>query len=142
MGLDTTHNCWHGAYSGFREFRELVGKAAGLPYVPSKDGRGDRLDIDWDRVTERQIYGHWDRKSPTAYRIGYDPPITDAVLYLLIHSDCGGKLRRGYLPALKARLEELEPSYERLIARHPNVHYLSSRLRQFTDGLGEAIEAG
>lgn len=143
MGLDTTHDCWHGAYSGFYEFRKMVGLAAKLPHrtVTSGHRTGDlELDIDWDKVTMRQIDGHWDRKGPTVESSGiYDPPLTDPVLYLLVHSDCDGKLRRGYLPALRHRLVELEPEYERLTAEQP---YLHGRLRQFIDGLTAAIEAG
>lgn len=143
MGLDTTHDCWHGAYGGFYEFRKVVGFAAGLPYRRVIDDHrvGDlELDIDWDAVSMRQIMGHWDCKGPTVKASGvYDPPITDPVLYLLVHSDCDGKLRREYLPALKARLEELEPEYERLTVGDD---YLRGRLRQFINGLEAAIEAG
>lgn len=31
MGLDTTHGCWHGAYSAFHRWRVEVAKAAGIP---------------------------------------------------------------------------------------------------------------
>lgn len=143
MGLSTTHGCWDGAYSGFARFRELVGKAAGLPHIDGFLG-GQVPDINWATVTHRQIMGHWDRKGPTVESTGiYDPPITDPVLYLLVHSDIDGKLRRGYLPALKARLEELEPAYDALIVRGGyGDSFYASDLRRFIDGLGEAIEAG
>lgn len=141
MGLNTTHGCWNGPYSGFAKFRELVGKAAGLPHKPSRLS-GEQLDINWEIVTKRQIMGHWGRKPPTVESSGiYDPPITDPVLYLLVHSDCEGKLRRGYLPALKARLEELEPAYDALIVRSEHRYYASD-LRHFIEGLEEAIGAG
>lgn len=146
MGLTTTHGCFDGAYSGFNMFRELVGKAAGLPHTPPGWPAGERsfLDIDWDSISLRQLEGHWDRKSPTVKAAGiYDPPITDPVLYLLVHYDCEGKLRRGYLPALKARLEEIEPAYDALIPRAPAGYArYASHLRQFIEGLGDAIEAG
>lgn len=145
MGLNTSHGCFDGGYSGFRMFRELVGKAAGLPHEPLKWGRDDDdFGIDWTTVTMRQIAGHWDRKPPTVETRGiYDPPITDPVLYLIVHSDCDGKLRRGYLPALKARLEEIEPAYDALIPRAPaGYRYCASKLRTFIEGLGTAIEAG
>ncbi|RFZ11204.1 hypothetical protein DSM43518_02044 [Mycobacterium marinum] len=138
MGLTTTHGCWSGAYSGFAEFREHVARAAKLP--TTRGELGQCLDIDWDSVSDRQIMGHWGRNGPTVKASGiYDPPITDSVLYLLVHSDCEGKLRRGYLSALKDRLEELEPEYERITAHDP---YLKGRLRQFIAGLGRAIKAG
>lgn len=143
MGLSTTHGCWEGGYVGFAMFREAVGKAAGIPQKPSKFA-GNIPDIDWDSVTERQLFGHWDRQSPIVRGSGiYDPPITDPVLYLLVHSDCEGKLRLGYLPVLKARLEEIEPEYERILPKMPaGYHSLTGRLRQFIEGLGAAIEAG
>jgi hypothetical protein len=127
MGLDTSHDCWHGSYNGFGIFRNLVGKVAGLPYRKPNMALGefghDVLDIDWDQITMRQIMGHWDRKGPTVDRgPGYDAPITDPVLYLLVHSDCDGKLRRGYLPELKTRLEELTPKCDELADEHVDFH--------------------
>jgi hypothetical protein len=38
MGLDTSHNCWHGPYSSFNRFRE---KLAGLIDIPD-------LKAHWD----------------------------------------------------------------------------------------------
>src|SRR5437016_2133419 len=31
MGLDTTHDCWHGAYSAFMRWRTKLAEVAGLP---------------------------------------------------------------------------------------------------------------
>lgn len=148
MGLDTTHDCWSGGYTSFGMFRDVVGKAARLPHRKPNLMLGeyglDVLAINWDSVTERQIQGHWGRRGPTVEAADiYSPPVTDPVLYLLVHSDCDGKLRRGYLPALKARLEEIEPEYERLIPKMPAGYArLSGALRRFINGLDAAIEAG
>ena len=147
MGLNTTHGCWDGGYSGFAMFRHAVGLAAGLPYRKPNpfwhEYGADVLDIDWSRITERQIEGYWDRKGPTVFLGIYGPPRTDPALYLLVHSDCDGKLRRGYLPDLKARLEEIEPEFERIIpTMPPGYHHLGGRLRTFINGLAKAIEAG
>lgn len=150
MGLDTTHGCWNGGYGGFAMFREVVGKAAGIPYrkpnMMAMEFGPDQPDIDWGLVTPEELSGRWVGSEPTAYpslsRM-YDPPTTDPVLYLLIHYDCEGQLRHEYLPALKARLEEIEPEYDRLIPRMPaGYHGLSSKLRLFIEGLAAAIEAG
>lgn len=141
MGLDTTHDCWHGAYSGFAMFRETVGRAAGLPYrVANKqygDGIRHTLDIDWEQITEAQIAGDW-TEPPCITRLGYDPPLTDPVLYLLIHSDCDGKLRCKYLKDLKYRLEELVPKFNELAGDG----YCEGSLDRFIKGLGEAITRG
>lgn len=142
MGLDTTHDCWHGAYGGFREFREKVGIAAGLPYrIITDEERYDKgqrtLDIDWDRYPAEALYGRWRKVRPSWIRKGdvYGTPVYDDVLYLLVHSDCDGELRLGYLPRLKARLEQLEPAYENITS-----DWDQSRLRQFINGLELAIE--
>jgi hypothetical protein len=132
MGLDITHDCWHGAYSGFAIFRETVGRAAGMPYYNGS------LDIDWEQITEAQIAGDW-ADQPCVTRVGYDPPLTDPVLYLLIHSDCDGKLRCKYLKDLKARLEELVPKFNELTGGY---HYCEGRLDQFIEGLDDAIKRG
>lgn len=141
MGLSTTHECWRGSYSGFHEFRQAVLIASGLPTLPDPDpgALGPRLAIDWSLITPRQLRGHWDRKGPTAAMVG-GSLLTDPVLYLLVHADCEGKLRRGYLPALKARLEEIESRYVKCF--DDGAGYMAGRLDRFIAGLGAAIEAG
>lgn len=145
MGLDTSHDCWHGSYGGFREFREMVGRAAGLPYrlitnPESYDHGKYTVDIDWDPYPDEALYGRWRKTKPVWVRKGdiYGVPIQDDVLYLIVHSDCEGQLRCGYLPKLKARLEEIEPKYDQLAAGTMD----EKSLRRFIEGLETAIEAG
>lgn len=152
MGLDTTHDCWHGSYGGFHDFRDLVGRAAKLPYRKQErawyeDKESEILDIDWTKISGAQIAGKWPKTTPLEGPIverqpgTYDPPLQDNVLYLLIHSDCDGDLHKWYLPRLKARLEELEPEYQRLTAGSDMKYYQHS-LRRFINGLERAIQAG
>jgi len=56
-----------------------------------------------------------------------------------VHSDCDGKLKLDYLPALRDRLVELEPKYDAIVR---DDDYLTGRLRQFIEGLDQAIELG
>jgi hypothetical protein len=44
MGLDTTHNCWHGAYSAFMRWRQEIAKAAGLPPLDLMEGFFTSMD--------------------------------------------------------------------------------------------------
>jgi len=147
MGLDTSHDCWHGAYGSFREFREGVGRAAGLPYRVITESGYDKgsytLDIDWDIYTEANLEGDWDT-DPVWQQKGdiYGHPKQDDVLYLLIHSDCDGVLRSTYLPRLKKRLEELVPAYDAWVDANYDRHYYKHDLKLFIDGLTKAIEAG
>lgn len=44
MGLDTSHNAWHGPYSSFNKFRRQVCKAAGLGELEDYKGFGGSKD--------------------------------------------------------------------------------------------------
>lgn len=82
MGLDTTHNCWHGAYSSFMRWREAVCEVAGY---------GD--------IHKRQGFG------------GCKPwPTKDALVILLNHSDCDGEIASKDCAPLADRLEQLLPA--------------------------------
>ena len=60
MGLDTSHNCWHGAYSAFMRWRQEIAKAAGIPLM-LMEGFYD--------ITERYsgVKQAMDRTAPRAY---------------------------------------------------------------------------
>lgn len=67
MGLGTSHDCWHGAYSSFGKWRRLVAEAAGLPPLEMMAGFG-KPHISWECLKETPL------------------------LCLLNHSDCDGKI--------------------------------------------------
>lgn len=108
MGLDTTHDCWHGAYSAFSRWREKLAEVAGYDIVT--------LDLQHDhgRTMTCIDWGLWPE---SAY---YDPPYVpcrldgtpDPLLLLIMHSDCEGKIRHEFLGQLAKRLEELLPQLE------------------------------
>ena len=91
MGLDTTHDCWHGPYSSFGEFRDAIAKAAGLPV----DERGFYL-IPPEYEGEAYLYGKNGRET--------DPYPADVIWVLLGHSDCEGKIPPRFCGALADRL--------------------------------------
>lgn len=66
MGLDTTHNCWHGAYSSFNRFRYSLGKQIGI-----------NLD---------DYIGYGDKGTKNLTEIEHD------LMPLFNHSDCDGYL--------------------------------------------------
>lgn len=66
MGLDTTHDAWHGPYSSFNEWRREIAKAAGMP--PLNDMVGFGGSIEWDTLEPNDIH------------------------ILLNHSDCDGEI--------------------------------------------------
>ena len=104
MGLDTSHDAWHGSYSSFNRFRMDLCRAAGYENLESI---WDDVEVrGWDKgkvtvgVTEGMIQGEWD----------YEP--IDPLMYLLQHSDCDGILPVKALIPLADRLEMLAPHME------------------------------
>lgn len=122
MGLDISHDCWNGAYSGFNTFREALHDAIGITWahLPYRD------------MTPKQIDGYWDGVLPTFPDGHHDP-----LLYLLIHQDCEGVLELEYLEPLRNRLIELVPAIEAT-----GDDYVINHLHQFIKGLGKAIKRG
>jgi hypothetical protein len=60
MGLDTSHDAWHGAYSAFTRWRNTVAAAAGYAVwdVMYEDGyQSPTVMIDWGHITERNLQG-------------------------------------------------------------------------------------
>ncbi len=61
MGLDTTHNCWHGPYSSFNNFRYALAKRIGInlnDYIGYKDaGTKDLASIEHDLMP---LFNHSD----------------------------------------------------------------------------------
>jgi hypothetical protein len=81
MGLDTTHNCWHGSYGSFGRWRKAVADAAGYGNLDAYEGFGGKKQ--WPDVDD------------------------DILAVLLSHSDCDGEiLAKDCLP-LAIRLERL-----------------------------------
>jgi hypothetical protein len=95
MGLDTTHDCWSGAYSAFHRWRVALADAADIQLMdmagykkgtkfqtpPGKDG----LPKPWDQYKE------------------------DPLTVLLRHSDCDGFIPVEWCKPLADRLEGLIP---------------------------------
>ncbi len=80
MGLDTTHGCWHGAYSAFNRWRTKIASLSGF-----------NLD---------DMLGHG----------GVMPwPDDDPLVKLLDHSDCDGSLAWQDCAAIADRLASLMP---------------------------------
>lgn len=64
MGLDTTHNCWHGPYSSFHRFRKSLAAQIGINLEDFEGYNGDKRFED----------------------------VNHGIIPLLDHSDCDGEL--------------------------------------------------
>lgn len=136
MGLDTTHDCWHGSYSAFGRFREALAQAAGIPLDLCCGFCEDRGSLGPDILT-RSLPGlsYHDilklcEKSPS-FPISWEVFTTDPLIYLLDHSDCEGHILHKHTLALAIRLEEL-------VLSEPYAEYA----KQFATGLRQAHKSG
>jgi hypothetical protein len=84
MGLDTSHDCWHGAYSLFAEWRQAISNLAG--YGPLDDYEYFGGDKRW--------------------------PVEDELEVLLHHSDCDGYIDTRDCGPIADSLEKLLPRTE------------------------------
>ena len=119
MGLDTTHNCWHGSYSSFNRFREAIISAAS----PLDFMHGPEVgDVDFGKYVLHNYAGWWNEGE----RASKDP-----LEVLIVHSDCDGWIFPEDADPLADRLEEF---IERVDADW------QSRVREFINGLRSAAD--
>ena len=126
MGLDTSHNCWHGSYTMFSDWRLTVAEAAGYDTEAKDRGIGrvfETAKMDWEKVPHCALEGNWDLVTPN-----------DPLLVLMAHSDCDGKIFPKQATPLADRLEELLPNILD--------DWQSDRTRQFIAGLRDAAATG
>lgn len=125
MGLDVSHDAWSGAYSAFHRFRTRIAEVAGY----SHQWEAGKFTIeDGEDASESGIYeGNW-KKAPA-----------DAVLLLLLHSDCDGKIEPEHCRLLADRLEGLLPNLHGDGGGHLGDY--RAKTEQFIKGLREAAEA-
>lgn len=125
MGLDTSHNCWHGPYSAFKRFREAVADAAKehRGYEPSYDGHPFRAFMGW------WDFSHDYEREPDHH------PYADPLDVFFVHSDCDGWIFPGDADVLADNLEPLL-GYMSTDELDWAVH--RDRLREFIEGLRSA----
>ena len=135
MGLDTSHDCWSGAYSAFSRWRDELARAAGYTFKPFETEFGTRefvAEINWDALQPKNYDGEWDR-------IPEDP-----LIILLAHSDCDGEIKAEHAQLIADRLESLLdklPADEEASGHLSRYGYRGTTER-FIEGLRLAAEAG
>lgn len=113
MGLDTSHDAWHGAYSAFHRWRNEIAKAADIPPLDSMEGFGGAV--------------RWDQLKP------------DPLHVLLHHSDCDGEIAPEDCAKIADRLEELLPKLPD--GDHPHIGNWRDKTQRFIDGCRAAAAA-
>lgn len=98
MGLDTTHNAWHGAYSAFNKWRTEIAKCLGIPldlmegFYPTDDNQYHHpLSLVKIACAEGQFKGQLDRHLAN-FPLLWDAFKPSPLHELLYHSDCDGEI--------------------------------------------------
>ena len=112
MGLDTSHDCWHGAYSAFMRWRQEIARAAGLPPLELMQGFYEPLTSQ-GLPTLYQNQGSRDdalmKNLDARLPILWDALKPSPLHALLYHSDCDGKLDYKDCSAIANELQKLLP---------------------------------
>lgn len=156
MGLDTSHGCWHGAYSAFMRWRQKIAEVAGLPPLSMMEGfwsaeqqrfpSGDQLTLDVAAATLER-YGDKDGAEGLR-RIMRRPPILwDALkptpLHILLsHSDCDGIIESKDCGPIADALEALLPKLEKADDGGGHIGSYAEKTRDFIEGLRLAASRG
>jgi len=97
MGLDTTHDCWHGAYSLFHQWRQELARLAGYPplilmegfYHPRRPECCNVASVCAGKDRENGDFLDWTSQLPIKWDILKPSPLIE----LLSHSDCEGDIK-------------------------------------------------
>lgn len=151
MGLDCSHNAWHGAYSAFMQWRTELAKVAGLPPLELMDGFYAPLDcgslptLYHGMNTQDPAFGpdsrphmaNLDDRLPISWDCLKPSPLHE----LLYHSDCEGEIAADKCVAIADALEELIP----LLPEGEGGGHIGvwrDKTAQFVAGLRAAAAAG
>ena len=112
MGLDTSHGCWHGAYSAFMRWRQELATAAGLPPLELMEGFYEPLS---SRNLPSLYHGMGTQDGKYLKGLDAELPISwdclkpDPIFELLHHSDCEGEIPWESCSGIADSLERLLP---------------------------------
>lgn len=130
MGLDTSHGCWHGAYSAFSRWRNELWKVAGYDFERDPKKTWHLFPrLNWSAITEDNLAGQWE-STPE-----------DPLVVLIAHSDCDGSIYPEQALHLADRLEQLLP----LLPDEPDNGHIGvwqDKTQKFIDGLRQAAALG
>lgn len=118
MGLDTTHDAWHGGYGRFNFWRIKVAKAVGIPlelmegfyaddYRHPLSMVKDAVERVADPSAKEQLARHLE-----SFPLSWDAFTPSALHELLYHSDCDGEIDWQNCLAIAIELERTFPNLD------------------------------
>ena len=108
MGLDTTHGAFHGAYSAFNRFRQVIAEAAGGSYPPHKTP----LIIGGEEVTNPDD-GMWYVPDWDEFQIAHP-----GLSAFFVSNDCEGQFSPETCKQMADEIEALLPEIKFVASRH------------------------
>jgi hypothetical protein len=114
MGLDCSHDAWHGAYSRFMSWRKLIANLAGLPPLELMEGFfgcGGTGTLYFGQRIDDHTYGHKQKDLEDRLPISWDCLKPSPIHALLCHSDCDGEIAAEDCEPIAKALEDLLPSF-------------------------------
>lgn len=134
MGLDCSHDAFHGAYSAFNRFRQAVARAAYGSFPPHED------------LGLLRAIGVTNPDRDAFYLPDQSSPETQPGLWtLLAHSDCDGSLSPEECRQVADELEALLPALDLMGGGGGHLEHaggIGAVARQFIAGCREAAERG
>ncbi len=132
MGLDCSHDAWHGAYSAFNRFRQAITASIGGSFPPHKD---------IEKHPEHDMI-YWDEEK-------FDMNNYPGLFEFLSHSDCDGEISPGMcfkvasdLVTILPRIELLCPNCFKSVGHIKNMGGFIEATKTFIKGCRKAHAAG
>ena len=144
MGLDCSHDAFHGAYSAFNRLRQFVCAATGGSFPPHwVYGQGGEIMKD-----ERGATRYHSEIPGDSFQCGEDFPRSEweGLYEFLMHSDCDGEISPEMCIKVADDLERLLPKMEAL--RWQEFGHIAAQggfvevVRKFIAGCRDAASAG
>lgn len=143
MGLDCSHNAWHGAYSAFMRWRTELARVAGLPPLELMEGFYDGSaygSLYFGQRLDDEIYTSKRTRLQEGLPIQWDCLKPNPLYELLYHSDCDGEIKPGRCGPIADALEQLIPLLPRGNAGG-HIGNWRDKTAQFVKGLRAAAKA-
>jgi hypothetical protein len=122
MGLDVSHDCWHGGYGSFNMWRDSLAKYAKFNFelYDTENGKVKAPAIDWKTITQDNLEGIW-KEMPS-----------DPLWIIIAHYDCDGIISKEHTKPLYERLEQILKDIP------PSDEYMVKKTTTFIEGLKDA----